>query len=242
MLAVTIHACPRIGWQAECGRRMSEGLRAIGVPHEVTDDPTRRDGLAILLGTTRWRALEVGDYLLVDRASVGDPRFVQLVRNGHGRRGDHRVPDGAPAHRWEWIEDCAGVRIQPWRDGRKVVLCGQTETFSPAWPSLDDFYREVRASHFRRHPAGDNPTGLPETRNWNDVGLAVTLNSSVAVEAVLAGVPTVTMDEGAMAWAVTSHRPEQIVKPARLPWLHWLAWTQWNYDELSEGRPWAHLL
>jgi hypothetical protein len=51
----------------------------------------------------------------------------------------------------------------------------------------------------------------------------------------------VTMDEGAMAWDVTGHKDE-ILKPARLPWLHWLAWTQFSHDEISEGKPWAHLL
>jgi hypothetical protein len=69
----------------------------------------------------------------------------------------------------------------------------------------------------------------------------VTLNSSVAVDAILAGVPTVTMDVGAMTWDVTSHHPAEVTKPPRLPWLHWLAWTQWSHDEIREGK-WAHLL
>lgn len=242
MLAV-IHAQPRIAWQAEFAPKMARGLKALGVRCEVVSDAQRRDGaLPILLGTTCWRALERGDYLLVDRASFGDPYFVQLVRNGHGRRGDHRVPERCDPARWEWVEDVSGVRVQPWRNGRRRVLCGQTEAYSPDWPSLEAFYREVRATHFRKHPAGSNPTGLPECRGWNDVGLAVTLNSSVAVEAVLAGIPTVTMDAGAMAWDVTGHTPDEIVKPPRLPWLHWLAWTQWTHDEISEGTPWAHLL
>lgn len=221
---------------------MSQGLRALGVPHQITDAAVRRGGLAILLGTSRWRALETADYLLVDRASVGDPVFVQLVRNGHGRRGDHRVPANAPASRWEWLEDYAGVRVWPWRDERRVVLCGQHEAYCDV--DLDGWCRQMapHATHFRRHPHGRNPTALPELRGWDKVGRAITLNSSVAVEAVLAGIPTVTMDEGAMAWDVTAHDPRETAKPARLPWLHWLAWTQWNYDELSEGRPWAHLL
>jgi hypothetical protein len=82
---------------------------------------------------------------------------------------------------------------------------------------------------------------LPECGGWKDVGRAITLNSSVAVDAVIAGVPTVTMDAAAMAWDVTAHDPRETTKPPRLPWLHWLAWTQWNWDEISEGK-WAHLL
>lgn len=243
MLAV-IHAAPQIDWHRQRAPQIAAGLKAIGVRCEIVSDTNRREGLPILLGTTRWRALEQGDYLLVDRASFGDPHFVQLVRNGHGRRGDHRVPSGAPAERWEWIEDRAAVRLAPWGCGKRRVLCGQTETYSPAWQSLALWYAAVGLypSHFRKHPAGENPTGLPETRKWTDCGLAITLNSSVGVDAVLNGVPTVTMDEGAMAWDVSSHVPHETLKPARLPWLHWLAWTQWAWDEIAKGHPWQHLL
>jgi hypothetical protein len=218
---------------------MAAGLKAIGVRCEITSERERREGLPILFGTSLWRHLEVGDYLLVDRCSFGDTnQYVSLVRNGHGRRGDHRVPASPSADRWRRH----GVPVLPWRDGRRRVLCGQTEPYSPDWSALDAWYRAAGGTHFRRHPAGENPTGLPETRSWNDCGLALTLNSSVGVEAVLAGVPTVTMDAGAMAWDVTGHRPDEIVKPPRQDWLHWLAWTQWHWDEIAEGKPWAHLL
>ena len=242
-MEVTVHASPTIGWHKAFAEKMTAGLRRLGVTHRVTDSRLRySDGLAILLGTSAFRAVEAtGPYLLVDRCSLGDTnRWVTLVRDGHGRRGDHRVPHGTPAYRWERMDDL--VRLQPWRDGKRRVLCGQTESYSQTYPSLADWYRVANATHFRRHPAGDNPTGLPEVKTWNDVGLAITLNSSVAVDAVLAGVPTVTMDEGAMAWDVTSHSPDERIKPPRLPWLHYLAWTQWSHDEIAEGTPWEHLL
>ena len=235
-----IHAEPRIAWQAEKLPKMVAGLERLAVEYRVTDSRTRQhEGLAILFGTTMWRAVESGPFLLVDRCSFGDTRrFVTLVRDGHGRRGDHRASEGACASRWEKH----GVPVRPWRSGPRVLLCGQHETWSPHWRSPGEWYRSVKATHFRRHPAGDNPTGLPETREWERIGLAVTLNSSVGVEAVLAGVPTCTMDEAAMAWTVTSHDPRDIVTPDRTEWLHWLAWTQWSWDEIAEGTPWAHLL
>jgi hypothetical protein len=240
MLAV-IHASPAIAWQREKLPAMMAGLEALGVPYRVTDAPVRQDGsLAILFGTTLWRRVETGGpFLLVDRCSYGDTRhFVTLVRDGHGRRGDHRVSEGACASRWERHQ----VPVRPWRHGPRVVLCGQHATWSPHWQRPADWYRSVHATHFRRHPAGDNPTGLPETREWAQAGLALTLNSSVGVEAVLAGVPTCAQDEGAMAWSVTSHDPAESITPDRTEWLHWLAWTQWSWTEIAEGKPWAHLL
>jgi len=245
-MLVTVHAAPHIAWQGEFVGKVIEGLRRVGARYQVTSSASRiDDGLAVVLGTTCWRAVEAsGPYVLVDRCSLGDTRhWVTLVRDGHGRRGDHRVPRGCPPARWEWMEDAAAVRIAPWHNGAKRVLCGQHETYSPKFSAPRDWYRAVRgATHFRCHPAGDNPTGLPPCRSWDGVGQAITLNSSVAVEAVLAGVPTVTMDEAAMAWDVTSHDPTETVKPPRLPWLHWLAWTQWSHDEVLEGKPWARLL
>lgn len=227
-----IHCAPHIAWQARRARYFAEGFRRRGIPVTVTDSRTRLDsGTPVLLGTTLWRAIEAtGEFLLVDRCSFGDTdAFVSLVWNGHGRRGDHKVPDGAPASRWE----CIGVPLQSPQAGSRAVLCGQTETYSPHWDSLAAWYASVRgATHFRPHPAGDNPTPLPTVREWQDCGRVVTLNSSVAVQTVLAGIPTETHDEGAMAWDVCRGGMD------RRSWCHWLAWTQWADDEIREGTPW----
>jgi hypothetical protein len=238
-LEVTIHAAPQITWQRDRAPLIQRGLKALGIDAEIVSDTHRRDGLAILLGTTHWRKLETGDYLLVDRCSFGDTnQWVSLVRNGHGRRGDHRVPENPCPSRWERHR----ITVAPWQTGKRVVLCGQHEAYSPM--DLRTWYGQCKpyATHFRQHPHADNPTGLPATREWSQVGLAITLNSSVGVDAVFAGVPTVTMDEGAMAWDVSSHVPHETLKPYRQPWLHWLSWTQWNWTEISEGNPWQRLL
>ena len=248
---VVIHARAEIPWHGRFVAAAAEGLRALGVPFAVTDRRARGDaGLPLLLGTTFWRAIEAdGPYLLVDRCSFGDPgRFVSLVRDGHGRRGDHRVPFSVDASRWERH----GVPVLPWQArGDRVILCGQTETYAPRYRRVADWYELVAGgcSHFRRHPASrpnpaiDGAAGrLPETNSWESAGRAVTLNSSVAVEAVLLGIPTVTMDEAAMAWDVTAHAAHETTTPDRTAWLHWLAWTQWSYDEIKEGTPWPRLL
>lgn len=246
-----IHVEPGIAWQAAFLPVAAAGLRTIGVPYAVTRSRFRLgSGLPILLGTTCWRSIEAdGPFLLVDRCSFGDPgHWVSLVLGGHGRRGDHRVPAIRDGSRWE----LHAVPVLPWqRPGERTILCGQTETYSPRFVTVAAWYAAVAAActHFRPHPAATlSPappcpaSRLPTAATWDDCRSAVTLNSSIGVATVLAGIPTVTMDEGAMAWDVTGHAPGTIVTPDRTEWLHWLAWTQWTYDELQEGLPWTRFL
>jgi hypothetical protein len=238
-----IHCEPRIQWQAWRAGVFRDGLERIGFNVSVTSDRFRHDeGFPILLGTTFWRDIERdgGEFLLVDRCSFGDTnKFVSLVWNGHGKRGDHRTPETCDPSRWERH----GVDLVPWREGGdRVVLCGQTESYSPEWPSLEGWYRAMRATHFKRHPAGINPSRFEDTENFENCGLAITLNSSVGVQCVLNGIPTQCWDPGAMAWDVSGHRFGDAFKGDRLPWCHWLAWTQWSDDEIREGIPWAYQL
>lgn len=238
--AAVIHCQPQVEWQGPLAAKLAEGLKRAGIPSRVVSDRQRVDGgFPILLGTTFWRSIEAtGDFLLVDRCSFGDTnRWVSLVWNGHGRRGDHRLPERVSADRWERY----AVPIRPWRHGKRVILAGQCESYSPHWPRLTDWYDSVAATHFRPHPMGDRYP-LPVADDLSDCKVLVTLNSSVAVSAVLDGVPTITQDEGSMAWDVTGHTVHDIRTPDRLPWLHALAWTQWTHDEIREGIPWAYLL
>ena len=245
MATVAIHCEPRIDWQARRAPQLEAGLRAIGLEPIVTSNRHRQTYVAILLGTSCWRNIETdGDFLLVDRASYGDPDYVQLVWNGHGFRGDHRVPQPCGAARW--IEHSAKFETFDWiGDGERVVLCGQTEPWSPHYERIEDWYAEIlrqyEVTHFRQHPAGDNPTGLPPAPDWTDVGQVITLNSSIGVESAMKGIPTVAMDRGSMAYEVSSQNPGERIMPPRRNWLEWLAWTQWSWREIEAGFPIRHL-
>lgn len=225
---VAIHYEPAVEWQAQRVQDFSEGLKALGIHHTVTSSRERTADVAILFGTTFWRRVEDEQpWLLVDRASIGDPEYVSLVWNGHGRRGDHCVPESVDEARWNALEVDLAPQQVPFRD---TVICGQTEPYSPHWRTMDEWYSTiVGATHFRPHPAGGNPTILPVKRGW-DANFHV-LNSSVAVEAVIRGCPVKVHDEGSMAHGIRD----------REEWAHWLAWTQWSWNEIREGEPIRHL-
>jgi hypothetical protein len=67
------------------------------------------------------------------------------------------------------------------------------------------------------------------------------LNSSIAIQTVMCGIPTVTMDKGSMAWPVTSHVINKITTPDREDWCNWIAWAQWSHQEIKEGIPWDYI-
>jgi hypothetical protein len=54
-------------------------------------------------------------------------------------------------------------------------------------------------------------------------------------------VPTVTLDEGAMAWDVAGHKLGDTIRPDRTRWAHNLAMTQWSLGEIADGTMWDHL-
>jgi hypothetical protein len=244
--SVTIHANQDVPWHLKRGTFFAEGLAKAGIAYRFTRSRMRDgDGVPLLLGTTFWRNIETdgGEFILVDRCSFGDTEeYIQLVFNGHGRRGEHKMPEPPDPARWRNI----GCPVRAWRrNGKRTVVCGQTESYSPEYRRIEDWYAKVVpfATHFRTHPAGYNPTKLPEAPDWRDVRCAITLNSSVGVQAVLAGIPTVTFDEAAMAWPVSSHSlDDPLITPDRGNWCTWLAWTQYSDSELREGDTWQRLL
>ncbi len=235
-----IYCEPRIPWQGPFALKLADGLKAKGIPVTLTTERERiGPGMPFLLGTTFWHRIEQdgGEYFLVDRCHYGDTNsWVSFAKNGRGYRA--QWPDKRDPSRWEKHSQ----PILPWREpGWKVVLCGQVGSYSPDWHDEASWYRTVRATHFRPHPQGENPTGLPIAKDWKDVKAAVVLNSSIAVQTVLCGIPTVTCDRGSMAWPITGHTVDDIRTEEREEWCHFLAWCQWSHDEIQEGKPWELL-
>jgi hypothetical protein len=238
MTSVVLHCEPRIPWQPKRAAFFVEGFKRKGIECEVTDSRQRIDDRpAVLLGTSCWRAVEAtGNYLLVDRCSFGDTEhFVSLVWNGHGLRGDHRVPRRYDDSRWRLYGQALAPMIE-WREGYEIVLCGQTATYSPDWLTLEQFYSAVgmRATAFRPHPAGSEWPQLKTWRTWENVGAGIVLNSSVGCEMLIRGISTWAVDQGAMCYPAASKEPTM----TREELCHWLAWTQFTDDEVREGVMW----
>lgn len=86
------------------------------------------------------------------------------------------------------------------------------------------------------HPAAQRPL-LEELELAR---IAVTLNSTAAIEAVCHGVPTVVFDYGCMASPVSSKIDGPFGEPwNRRAWVNRLARMQWSSEELASGLAWS---
>jgi hypothetical protein len=247
---------------------MRNGLRRHGVDvvYAVWGVPAAAD-LVVIWG---WKQPAViaaakrrGTPILVMERAHLPPRmeWTSCGLNGLGNRGRYAACKDGGAR---WRQHFQHLEREWTRRDGYVLLCGQVLGDAALWGVdfrawAQEVADKLRASGrmvvYRPHPfafhkQGDAwcPTGAQFSRadtlgdDLAGAALAVTYNSTAGVEAVLAGVPTVTSDVGAMAWEVTSHDlGADPVRPDRTEWAHRLAWTSWRAAEIESGETWEHL-
>lgn len=199
--------------------------------------------------------------LVMERAYIGDRySWVSLGWNG---LNNHAA--------WPAINDFGtnnrfsrhfAQYLRPWKpigSGHYALLMGQVPSDTavraihfPAWAheitrAANSLGYSVR---FRPHPqmprafvpGARTYEGLTLDTELEGASFVITFNSNSGVDAVLAGVPTITMDKGAMAYPVTTHNlREQLVRPNRHEWLSKMAYRQWLPQEIADGSAWEHV-
>ena len=84
----------------------------------------------------------------------------------------------------------------------------------------------------------------PLNLDFEDCYCAVSFASGSAVDAVLAGVPSLTNDPGNMAWEVSTHNFSDIENRYvgdRVRWMQKVAMCQWSTKEFESGHCWQHV-
>ena len=151
-----------------------------------------------------------------------------------------------------------GAKAKKLLSKKKIYIIGQVPSDSTLrGVDYDGFVRDAlgvagKKGVFRKHPKSDYVPRVDCEINDGDVGdvidnalCVVTMTSTLAVEAVIYGVPVVAMDPRSMAYAVAGHSLEDMknpVMPERAEWLLWLAYTQYGLDELADGTAWKILV
>jgi hypothetical protein len=242
--------------QQRYGAAMKAGLERHGIEVIVAapHSPEPCD-FAVIWGWKQPAVIKAAPHVLVMEAThlrQGDPQNLAEVSCGWDGLARHgRYPKAPDGERWQRHAHL----MRPWSDKRDgyALIIGQVEGDAALhgmdvqlW--ADDMERALVdwgwSVRFRPHPLTRKSRTTLE-QDLVGATLCVTFNSTAGVEAVLAGVPTVTLDPGAMAWPVARHclyeqsfRPFQ---PDRRVWAWDLAWAQWSLEEIAKGEAYAHL-
>lgn len=194
----------------------------------------------------------------MERGYLGD-RFAWTSLAWNGLNGLAEFPHvEATADRFE-----ENFTMQPWKTGGDYVLIMGQVPGDQSLRGMDlmPWYGQVAMNAqtayempvmFRQHPLS-LPRGRQRPRYTqpsvgslqealDGAAVVVTFNSNSAVDAVVAGVPSVALDRGSMAWDVSAHRLGDIRRPDREAWAHRLAWRQWIIGEIEDGTALNHVL
>jgi len=203
-----------------------------------------------------------GRVCVLERGYVGDRFAWTSVSFGGGLNG-RGVFHGPLDDGSRWEQNFVNL-MRSWQGPSQgyVLIMGQVRTdFAVRGVDTLAWYakaaEELRAKRhevfFRQHPdevrrrmMPQRVPGAPNLGGTLEAAMAgarrvVTFNSNSAVDSVLAGVPTVAMDQGSMAWDVTGHRVADEITPDRQKWAKALAWKQWGMEEFKSGDCWHHV-
>jgi hypothetical protein len=242
-MKVVIH-CKKLGWHQRYLEFFRQGFKKHGIAIEATDrETTVPCDVAVLFGPNYWKQIERThpQYLMVNRKFLGDVNDnVALSWNGFNGRGQFCVDDVNATRLRRHSFD-----LEPWRKDKTgvSVLCGQFDLGRCGrYQSIQQWYKDVQLTlnttiFFRKWP-GDRPL----VRDCANAESAITLNSTVAIETVLLGIPTIACDEGNPAWPICAHHIGHIRRSDnRLAWLEYLANCQWHHMQIANGDFWRQL-
>lgn len=248
---ITFCASRNSATQGELFKGAAEGLKKYGIEAlHIRHDRPRTD----LVACWGWRRGQVlhkrgHDVLVFERAYLGDRFFwTSLAWNGLNGRGDFKLPSKMTGKRFK-----DNYTLKPWRDGGSIItIMGQVPgDMSLMGKDLTALYEDLaiklklyygRDVYYRPHPHGKTnfrpripvlDGDLEEA--LSEAFLVVTYNSNSAVDAVVNGIPALSLDIGSMAYEVTGHDIQERIFPDRTKWAHKLAHCQWSPDEIKNG-------
>lgn len=197
------------------------------------------------------------EVLVFECGYIGDRAYWSSIGwNGLNNRADFKLPERM---RYRRFDGNFGHLLKPWKaegEGDKIIIMGQLKNdMSLQGNDLTCFYEELGRKLkekydlpvlFRRHPKFLHRNFQPNLplapaepleKALESARLVLAYNSNATVESVIAGVPSITFDRGAMAWDMTSHSPdEDLVRPDREEWLTKVSHCQWSLPEIEAGK------
>lgn len=240
------------------GKALAKGIAACG--HQVVVGKYNQVADSDVSVMWSWKQPELinsnTDLLVLERGFI-QPRnnWVSLSWNGFNGRG---IFPGA-VDNGERFNKYFLHHLKPWKKakGKNALLIGQVpgdaslegtdiiEWLEETTRTLIDLRYNV---FFRPHPEatiqapkGTQLLGGNLQYAFSKVDCVVTFCSTTAVEAILAGIPSIIMSDCSVASQMGSKLLDEPFRyPDRTQWCHDLAWRQWTLDELADGSAWRH--
>lgn len=252
MLDVTIHANSGISWHKRYAKLFQMGFRYHGIEAKVSPKGYRQSDISVLFGPNYWKRIERdgGTYLMVNRVLIStNPQHVHdvvaLSWNGFNGRGTFCVDDYSSDKRLSMFIDPV-KDVKTWRkSGDYLLLCGQADLGRCGkFASLGEFYNYVKGTAaepvvLRPHPSQGQ--SVPLQTHFHMSRAAAVLNSTVAVDAMLAGVPVISFDEGNPVHSIAGHTLAETMTPDRMPLFRYMAHCQHFAHEIGSGDFWEQL-
>lgn len=238
----------RAGWRVVEGAGQPRGPRDLLVTWTVHRGEKERVARAFEAAGGQVLVCEEG-YL---REIAGERAFALAL---HDHNGAGRWRAGGP-ERWESF----GIALKPWRRaGRHILVAEQRGIGSAHMASPPLWHDDVAARLkqvstrpvlFRTHPKSRLYPDLAAAQGPLDPALAdahavVTWAGSIAVQALIAGVPVCYEAPDIVCAGACARGIAEIETPAtpdRLPALERMAWAQWRLSEIEAGAPFAWLV
>lgn len=185
-----------------------------------------------------------GKVCVLERAYLGDRFHWTSVSFGGGLNGKGEFVTPNDPRRFH---QHFGHLLQPWHERTEgyVLVLGQiaTDMSLAGAGDINEFYHSATFAFkaqgysvlFRPHPGNSRTRTTPLASTLSGALFTVSYNSNSSVDSVLAGVPSITMDRGAMAWDVTGHDFTVPPRPERQAWAERLAWCQYQPSEMASG-------
>lgn len=242
---------------------MIHGLQRHGiVASTFSHMPDPMADFAVTWGWRVARRIKEGGFakpvLVMERGYLGDRMQIWTSLGWDGLNGRARFPEPQDGGQRFWSNH--GHLAKEWErfDGYYLVagqVLGDQSLLGVDYlewlkDTIDELDRMGVDARFRSHPEAVKrgqvfpvPSYMVSTGTLADdlaeAACVIAYNSNATVDAVLAGIPAVTCDEGAMAFSITSHHVSQpLVTPDRSEWFRQMAWCQWTTSEIQSGEAW----
>ena len=144
----------------------------------------------------------------------------------------------------EWVNDTVHeIRAQT----NRPVIIRLHPAMSPKGRA--EFFGEINELILKNYQNITWSDGVSSSleQDFDQSGLCVAYTSGSSIDAVLAGVPVIALDEGNFAWPISSHSIKDITQPRCADkkeigqWLVRLANCQWTTDEMASGLVWSRI-